>query len=373
MRRTLMAVALVALALPAAASAGEADRDLNKALRDLVERDEGPPGASAIVRDGDGASWHRAGVANVDTGKPFRRSDRMRIASTSKAFSGAVALSLVRDGRLELDSTIGEVLPSLPAGWSSVTLAQLMQHTSGVPSFTGDPAFLAYFSTHLHGDITPEAILAYVSNYNPPLNFTPGTEYAYSNSDNIVIGLMAEAVTGHGYRRVLADLVYEPLGLTRTSLPVDFRMPFPRIRGYDPVTLEQESNCCSMAFVWASGGMVSTPAELNAFARGYVGRRLFGRSLQDQQFTWFDGGGSEPPGPGQNSAGLGIFRYQTKCGTVYGHTGNFPGYTQFLGATRNGERSVTVSANGQYSEAEHAQAFEDLREVYELAVCAALD
>ena len=150
-------------------------------------------------------------------------------------------------------------------------------------------------------------------------------------------------------------------------------MPFPRIRGYDPVTLEQESNCCSMAFVWASGGMVSTPAELNAFARGYVGRRLFGRSLQDQQFTWFDGGGSEPPGPGQNSAGLGIFRYQTKCGTVYGHTGNFPGYTQFLGATRNGERSVTVSANGQYSEAEHAQAFEDLREVYELAVCAALD
>ena len=102
------------------------------------------------------------------------------------------------------------MLPSLPVGWSSVTLAQLMQHTSGVPSYTGDPPSSPTSATHLHGDITPEAILAYVSNYNPPLNFTPGTEYAYSNSDNVVIGLMAEAVTGHGYRRVLTDLVSSP-------------------------------------------------------------------------------------------------------------------------------------------------------------------
>ena len=368
----LCLVALCALAFPAAASAG-AEGDLQQAMDDLVVRDEGPPGVSAIVRDGSGgASWHRAGVANVDSRRPFRRSDHMRIASTSKAFSGAVALSLVRKGRLHLDDTIGAVLPSLPAGWSAVTLAQLMHHTSGVPSYTADPPFLAYFGTHLHNDITPEAILAFVSNYNPPLNFPPGTDYAYSNSDNIIIALMAEAVTGRSYRQLLADLVYDPLHLKRTSLPESFRVPFPRIRGYDAGTLEEDTTCCSMAFVWASGGMVSTPADLNAFARGYVGRKLFGQDLQDQQFDWV-AGGSEPPGPGVNSAGLSIFRYETDCGTVYGHTGNFPGYTQFFGATPDGRRSVTVSANGQYSDTEHPAAFEDLREVYELAVCAAFD
>ena len=46
--------------------------------------------------------------------------------------------------------------------------------------------------------------------------------------------------------------------------------------------------------------------------------------------------GGEPPGPGQNSAGLALYRYDTSCGTVLGHAGNFPGYTQFIGATPNG-------------------------------------
>ena len=57
------------------------------------------------------------------------------------------------------------------------------------------------------------------------------------------------------------------------------------------------------------------------------------------------GGESSPPGPGKNSAGLALFRYQTKCGTVYGHTGNFPGYVQWAAATADGSRAVTTSLN----------------------------
>ena len=57
------------------------------------------------------------------------------------------------------------------------------------------------------------------------------------------------------------------------------------------------------------------------------------------------GGTSEPPGPGTNAAGLGIFSYRTRCGTVYGHTGSFPGYGQFAAASRHGTRSVTSSIN----------------------------
>jgi D-alanyl-D-alanine carboxypeptidase len=80
-----------------------------------------------------------------------------------------------------------------------------------------------------------------------------------------------------------------------------------------------------------------------------------------------------PPGPGKNSAGLGIFRYQTRCGTVWGHTGNFFGYTQFMAASANGRRSVTVSVNEQLTPTEGAPGvFEALRRAEERAVCAAL-
>jgi D-alanyl-D-alanine carboxypeptidase len=122
------------------------------------------------------------------------------------------------------------------------------------------------------------------------------------------------------------------------------------------------------------GGLVSTPADLNRFIRGYVGRRLFGRSVQRRQLRLVRGG-SEPTGPGENRAGLGIFRYRTRCGTVYGHTGSFYGYTQFAAATLDGRRSVTVSANEQLNQTytgQRLRVFRRLRAAEEDAVCAAL-
>ena len=73
-----------------------------------------------------------------------------------------------------------------------------------------------------------------------------------------------------------------------------------------------------------------------------------------------------------NSAGLSIFRYPTRCGTVYGHTGNFPGYTQFFAATLDGKRSVTVSVNLQLTPDLQPRVFNLLLRADTLGVCAAL-
>ena len=80
-------------------------------------------------------------------------------------------------------------------------------------------------------------------------------------------------------------------------------------------------------------------------------------------------GSSSPAGPGTNSAGLAIFRYQTRCGTVYGHTGNFPGYVQWAAATADCRRSVTTSLN---IAAPTGPLLAQLRSVQASAVCALL-
>ncbi len=116
--------------------------------------------------------------------------------------------------------------------------------------------------------------------------------------------------------------------------------------------------------------MVATPRDANAFVRGYVGGSLFDDATRKAQLT-FRAGSSEPPGPGTNAAGLGVFRYRTKCGTFYGHTGNTPGYTQFVAASRDGKRSASVSVNAQITPTVNKSAFPALRKVFELAVCAA--
>lgn len=166
--------------------------------------------------------------------------------------------------------------------------------------------------------------------------------------------------------------------MTRTTLPTGFRLPSPHVNGYmlsPPEPPTDVTTLLSMSGAWASGGIQSTAADLNRFVRGYVGRRLFDRATQRQQLH-FVKGHSEPPGPGANSTGLGIFRYRTGCGTVYGHTGNLPGFTQFTAATLDGRRSVTVSANAQIvpksKNAAVRAGFDALRRAGAQAVCAAL-
>jgi D-alanyl-D-alanine carboxypeptidase len=120
--------------------------------------------------------------------------------------------------------------------------------------------------------------------------------------------------------------------------------------------------------------MLSSPLDLNRFVRAYVGGRLFSAPVQDAQRQWVPGA-SGPPGPGTNDAGLALFRYRTRCGTVYGHTGNFPGYTAFIAASADGRRSAVVLVNTQLSPQvppPGETAFRALRRAEGLAVCAAL-
>jgi D-alanyl-D-alanine carboxypeptidase len=365
----LTAALAVAAAVPAHASDGAA---LDRALERLVAARGGPPGAVSVVQRGRSVAVHTAGVADVRTRRRIAPGDRMRLASTAKAFSGAVALALVARGRLSLDDTIGARLPDLPAAWGAVTLRQLLHHTSGVPDYSSDPTFQRRVNAAPRTPLSPRRLLAFVA--DRPLGFVPGSRYRYSNSDNIVVALMAEAATGRSYVRNLGSLVFGPLGLRRTSLPVGAGLVRPFIHGYHvepPRPPEDISSLLAAALSWASGGVVSTPADLNRFARGYAGRRLFGRAVQAQQLR-FVPGTSEPPGPGTNAAGLAVFRYRTRCGTVYGHTGNTPGYTQFFAATLDGRRSATVSVSEQLTPTVRRPLWTRLRQAQELAVCAAL-
>jgi D-alanyl-D-alanine carboxypeptidase len=370
------AVALLVFAVPAGA-ATTADRQLDTQMKKLVAMKGGPPGAISVVQRDGHRKVHRAGVANLKDRTPMRSTDRMRLASMSKAFSGAVALSLVDKGVLSLDDTIEQRLPSLPAAWGQVTLRQLLDHTSGLPDFTKDQGFLATLGRSPHRLFLPhESLLGYVA--NDPLNFPPGSQYRYSNSDNVAVALMAQAASGRTYDDLLASEVYQPAGLIQTSLPDGFRIPPPHIHGYDLTVKPPQdiSTAASMSAVWTSGGILSTPDDVTSFIRAYVGRKLFGDATQAQQLQLV-GGHSEPIGPGRNLAGLGIFRYSTRCGVVYGHTGNFPGYTQFMGATLDGTRSATFSINEQLDSAMLSRVqkpvFAALRRAEEAAVCAALD
>jgi D-alanyl-D-alanine carboxypeptidase len=361
---------LVVLPAPGAAAANESQTTLQRQLNALVAANGGPPGAIVTLRRGSRTTTLTAGVSDVKSERAPRPRDHMRIASVAKAFSGAVALRLVADQQLDLDDTIGGVLPDLPDAWSAVTVRQMLNHTSGLPDYTQSDGFRQQFEDDPGGFVSPSKIIGWVQ--GDPLEFAPGSRYEYSNTDNIVVALMAEKVSSRTYETLLREIVFEPLQLTRTSFPSRPALPSPFIHGYvvqGSRRPQDVSTILNPSGAWASGGIVSTPRDLNTFIGGYLAARLFPAALQREQLRFVKGGRSSPPGPGRNSAGLAVFRYRTRCGTVYGHTGNFPGYVQFAAATRDGRRAVTTSLN---IPAPTGKLLARLRAMQQTAVCALL-
>ena len=368
MRLSLAAAALGALlAMPAAAGAATTDAAVQRGLERLVAADGGPPGAIATLYRNGRLTVLRAGRADARRARRPRASDHMRIASVAKAFSGAVALRLVRDGRLDLDDTVEQRLPGMPPDWGGVTVRDLLNHTSGLPDYTRSSAFADQVDTNPRGFVTPAGIIDWVR--GDALAFVPGSRYGYSNTDNIVIGLIAEELTGRPYGALLRDLVFRRARLRETSFPTQrITLPRPFLRGYLPGDPPEDvTTFLSPSGAWASGAVVSTPADLNAFIRAYLKPRFFGAAQQREQMRFVDRGASSPPGPGRNAAGLAVFRYRTRCGTVYGHTGNFPGYVQFAAATADGRRAVTTTLT---IPAPTGRLLARLRRVQTTAVCA---
>jgi D-alanyl-D-alanine carboxypeptidase len=373
-RTVVIVLAALAVSTVGAADAAAANgRSLSRALDRIVDASGGPPGVSVLIQRGKRKVFRSRGFANVRTRRRPTRRDHMRIASVAKSWSGAVALGLVSRGRLRLGDTIGRRLPGLLPLASRVTLAETLQHVGGLPDYIKDPALLALVSSDPTRYYAPWELTGFIR--DDPLRFRPRSRYEYSDTDNIVVGLMTEAATGQRYERLLARMIYRPLRLRDTSLPRTVQMPKPYLHGYDVEpgrAPEDVSELVNPSGAWASGGIVTTPEELGRFVRAYVRGRFFDRRTRQRQLR-FRKGASQPAGPGRNSAGLGIFRYRTRCGTVYGAAGSFPGYRAFAASSANGRRSVVFSVNAQILGVPGQRKVSELiRGAQLLAVCRAL-
>ena len=203
------------------------------AATELAAKTDGPPGVMVVVQRGNDRRVISAGVADLQTGARPRVDDYMRLASVSKAFNGATALSLVTRQVLSLEDTVGKWRPDLPREWASITLRQLLNHTSGIPNYTKEKAFTDALLASLLVAPSPVQLLSYIEKPKP--SFTPGTKYAYSNSDNVIVGLMIEAATGSSYERALHSQVAAPFGLShdppqRRQTPAAVRARLPARR-----------------------------------------------------------------------------------------------------------------------------------------------
>jgi D-alanyl-D-alanine carboxypeptidase len=343
------------------------DRALQRQIEQFVSEPGGPPAVIAVLRKGKQTRVLRAGAADLATGRPPRADDHMRIASTAKAFSGAVALSLVDRGALRLDDTLRKRLPQLPAAWGRVTLRQLLQHTSGLPDYVA--AMGGDFFKGRHTYTEPRDLLDLA--LTEKAKFAPGSKFEYSNTNYLLAGLLIQKVTGRPVAEEITQRVIKPTGLRHTYFPgigdQDIRRPHPR--GYHvpkPGDAMRDITEMDPSWAWAAGQMVATPSDLNRFYSALLGGKLLKPAQLKQMRTTVP---ASDLWPGARY-GLGLISTPLSCGgLVWGHGGDIPGYETRGGATEDGRAvSVTVTAlpsalptgqAGQQTAADHVIDFVD--------------
>ncbi|KRV48147.1 serine hydrolase [Wenjunlia vitaminophila] len=313
----------------------------------------GAVGVAAVLTTPEGSTSAHSGTADLRTGAPVSPQAHFRAGSTTKAFVATVVLQLVGEGELSLDDTVEEWLPGVVTGngndGSGVTVRDLLQHTSGIPSYTRVPeAFPAgYSSTGYHRSRLrhhdAETLVAAAMTLPP--DFRPGTAWRYSNTNYVLAGMLIESVTGRPWRTEVKDRVITPLGLTGTSLPGDDPfLPAPSVRGYHTYAGDArptDTTVFNATAAGASGELVTTPRDVNRFLTALVTGDLLGPAEWEEMRRTHP----IPDEPGRGY-GLGLESTTLTCGgTYWHHGGNALGYASENAVTPDGARSVTVSVN----------------------------
>ncbi|MFE9835131.1 serine hydrolase domain-containing protein [Streptomyces sp. NPDC005551] len=333
---TVLLTATLTGGLVPAAAAHDAHRPdpVQRQLSLLVERD-GVPGALAY----DGKVTRTLGVADIESGRPMVGAQgRFRLASNTKAFTAAAVMRLVVDGRIRLDDRAGTYVPQL--AHHTITVRQLLKQTSGLPEYSA----LADWSR----PGTPEDYLALALEEQPV--FEAGTDWGYSNTNYLVLGMVIDTASGVGFRTYIDRTVVHPLRLDDTYWPApgEFTLRGPHARNYGVHPARPDAGRVDVTELpgyefGASGGLVSTPEDLNAFWDGLFGGRLlpgWAVGLMTRDTTDVGGRDVYPPG---SRYGYGVASIPLSCGGSYwGHGGDLPGDSVGGGRATGGRGTVTV-------------------------------
>jgi D-alanyl-D-alanine carboxypeptidase len=337
-----VAVALVSTAGAGTATASPAPPPLpaRAMLTDALDRlvATSAPGATVLVRDGERTVQAARGYANLETKTPMSGAQRTRVGSLTKTFVATLVLQLDREHKLALDDPVERWLPGLVPGGQQITIRHLLSHRAGLPEFYGDPAVMQpYVDGNFAHAWRPEDLVRHATSHEPL--FAPGTNWSYSNTNYVVLGLIAEAASGHSIASALDQRIFRPLGLTRTSFSTSPRIGGSHARGYySPENGPLTDVTGIQPFPWTAGAVVSTPADIARFYRALLQKQLLSNDQMRTMQT------TVPGYPGTRS-GLGLFSRRTPCGPAWGHQGTTPGYMSRAWSSESGRRQVVVTVN----------------------------
>ena len=305
-----------AFAAPVAAASEQAvAARIDALLAPLFKADA--PGATVIaVKDGKTVFRKAYGLADVAAKQPLKPDAQMRLGSITKQFTAVAILMLVEEGKLALSDDITRFFPDYPSGGKHITVEHLLTHTSGIVSYTGMSAFPGVANT----DTSVAKAIDFFK--NAPLEFEPGSKFAYNNSGYFLLGAIIEKVSGQPYADFVAKRIFIPLGMDNTAYEGHERNAVRHVIGYAMQSGKAEpSRPLSMSWPFAAGALVSTVDDMARWQAGLIGGKLIGPDSLKRAFTPYILSDGKP-----FPYGYGWFIGSFQGSPTIFHGGNIPGF-----------------------------------------------
>lgn len=321
--------------------------DLQQAI-ESVRTEQNIPAVSVLIIASDRFTWEGVcGFTDIENAVPATHDSLFSIGSLTKTFMAVLALKLAEEGALHLDDPIEKWLPDLPVFAArrinpSTTVRQLMNHTSGIASYTDcllTWLFMAVLPDHRWRQNQVVRLIGFP-------RFQPGESWGYSNSNYYLLGMILENASGTSVSKALERNLFAPLQLNRTFLDGEETVPFCLAKGYsrwgnelilDPLSVKRTG---TYSLAWTAGALVSSAGDVTRFSRSvFTGDFLSPNSLSEM-LDWV------PTGTGDNGYGLGIARVNhPEHGLMWVHDGAINGFGARLVYLPEPDMSIAVLIN----------------------------
>lgn len=279
------------------------------------------PGATILViKDGKTLLRKSYDMADIDKGTPMRPDMGMRIGSITKQFTATAILILADAGKLSLSDPVTRYFPDYPAQGKNITVEHLLTHTSGLVNYSSKLGF----ALGRRRDRSMEQMLGTFK--DDPLEFAPGTRYAYNNSGYYLLGAIIEKVSGQPYAKFIEQRIFTPLGMMQTGYEGFESRPAVRAAGHTPNMFGGFGSAwaLSMSQAYAAGAIVSTVDDMAKWDAAVSSAKLLKPATWAQAMTPYKLANGK----------LTTYGYAWQTGTVrgaseMGHGGDINGFSAY--------------------------------------------
>lgn len=310
--------------------------EIDQIVRQEIDNPQGPGVAVAVVKDGQLVHSEGYGMANLEWDCPIRPDTVFRLASITKQFTATAIMLLEQQGKLRLDDSLTTHLPGYPVHDRTITITQLLNHTSGIKSYTGLDNFVKDLAKK---DMAPSDLLA--SFQDLPPDFEPGARFLYNNSGYHLLGLIIEKIAGTSYEQFIQQHIFQPLDMNHSYYMHNETIIPQRASGYDK-TKEgyRQADYINMMIPYAAGSLGSTVEDLVRWDAALHTERLLDRATQERMYTpvQLADGSTEPYG-----FGFGINSYEGH--RLIHHGGGIFGFHTFIARFIDDKAMIAILAN----------------------------